>query len=79
MTSMTSQSALITEIRQPQVERHIMRREEVERKTGFKRAHIYNLMKEGKFPQAKRIGLRAVGWDSLEIEQWVTQRLDPQA
>jgi prophage regulatory protein len=51
----------------------------VERKTGFKRAHIYNLMKEGKFPQAKRIGLRAVGWDSLEIEHWITERLAQQA
>ncbi|MCK8663734.1 AlpA family transcriptional regulator [Pseudomonas azerbaijanoccidens] len=76
---MPSQSAPIAEIRRPQVERHIMRREEVERKTGFKRAHIYNLMKEGKFPQAKRIGLRAVGWDSLEIERWVVERLDQQA
>ncbi|WP_053158114.1 AlpA family transcriptional regulator [Pseudomonas sp. Pf153] len=73
---MSSQSLPTAEAPQPQVERHIMRREEVERKTGFKRAHIYNLMKEGKFPQAKRIGLRAVGWDSLEIEQWVAQRLD---
>lgn len=58
---MPAQSSPIAEIPLPQVERHIMRREEVERKTGFKRAHIYNLMKEGKFPQAKRIGLRAVG------------------
>jgi len=55
-----------------------MRRDEVERKTGFKRAHIYNLMKEGKFPQAKRIGMRAVGWDSLEIERWVVERLGQQ-
>ncbi|MGF6518800.1 prophage regulatory protein [Pseudomonas sp. BT76 TE3572] len=73
---MSSQSSLFVEAPQLQVDRHIMRRDEVERKTGFKRAHIYNLMKEGKFPQAKRIGLRAVGWDSLEIEQWVAQRLD---
>ena len=58
--------------------RHIMRRNEVEQKTGFKRAHIYNLMKEGKFPQAKRIGLRAVGWDSLEIERWIVERLGQQ-
>ncbi|MGY1917443.1 AlpA family transcriptional regulator [Pseudomonas tolaasii] len=61
------------------IERHIMRRDEVERKTGFKRAHIYNLMKEGKFPQAKRIGMRAVGWDSQEIEQWIVERLGHQA
>ena len=76
---MSSQSSPIVKAPQLQVERHIMRREEVERKTGFKRAHIYNLMKEGKFPQAKRIGLRAVGWDSLEIERWIVERLDQQA
>ena len=58
--------------------RHIMRRGEVERKTGFKRAHIYSLMKDGKFPQSKRIGLRAVGWDSQEIEQWINDRLAAQ-
>ncbi|SET63997.1 transcriptional regulator, AlpA family [Pseudomonas sp. NFR09] len=75
------QSQTTTDTSQPQSspERYIMRREEVERKTGFKRAHIYNLMKDGKFPQAKRIGLRAVGWDSLEIEQWVAERLGQQA
>lgn len=75
---MSSQSSPIAEAPQPQLQRHIMRRNEVERKTGFKRAHIYNLMKGGKFPQAKRIGLRAVGWDSLEIEQWVADRLGQQ-
>ena len=73
---MSSQPSPIAESPRPLIERHIMRREEVERKTGFKRAHIYNLMKEGKFPQARRIGMRAVGWDSLEIEQWVVERLD---
>ncbi|HFJ0421560.1 TPA: AlpA family phage regulatory protein [Pseudomonas aeruginosa] len=58
------------------VERHILRRDEVERLTGFKRAHIYNLMRQGKFPKARRIGLRAVGWDSLEIQLWVAERLN---
>ncbi|NCE85786.1 AlpA family transcriptional regulator [Pseudomonas sp. Q1] len=76
---MASQTSPAVEATHPQIERHIMRREEVERKTGFKRAHIYSLMKEGKFPQARRIGLRAVGWDSLEIEQWINQRLAQQA
>lgn len=56
-------------------DRHIMRRDEVEQKTGFKRSHIYNLMKAGQFPQCRRIGTRAVGWDSQEIEQWVNDRL----
>jgi prophage regulatory protein len=60
----------------PPGERRILRREEVEAKTGFKRAHIYNLMKKGEFPQAMRIGVRAVGWDSVEIDQWIADRLN---
>jgi prophage regulatory protein len=69
-----SQTALL-----PPGERRILRREEVEAKTGFKRAHIYNLMKKGEFPQAMRIGVRAVGWDSVEIDQWIADRLNDRA
>ncbi|MBX6319532.1 AlpA family transcriptional regulator [Pigmentiphaga sp.] len=56
------------------VEHRILRLDEVEAKSGFKRAHIYNLMKAGKFPRAIRLGIRAIGWDSLEIEQWIAER-----
>ncbi|MCW2478013.1 AlpA family transcriptional regulator [Candidatus Symbiopectobacterium sp. NZEC135] len=59
----------------PLPERRILRRPEVESKTGFKRAHIYNLMKEGRFPKPISLGVRAVGWDSVEIDQWITDRL----
>lgn len=59
--------------------RRIMRLAETEQMSGFRRSHIYALMKEGMFPQAKRIGRRAVGWDSLEVEQWVAERLDVEA
>ena len=58
------------------VERRILRRAEVETKTGFKRAHIYNLMKAGQFPKAIRLGVRAVGWDAAEIDQWIEDRLN---
>ena len=61
------------------VERRILRRAEVEQKTGFKRAHIYSLIKEGKFPRALRLGVRAVGWDSVEIDQWIADRLNERA
>ena len=71
---MSSQSFPIAK-HQPQVERHIMRREEVEQKTGFKRAHLYALMREGRFPRALRLGIRAVGWDSVEVDAWITERL----
>ena len=38
-----------------------------------------SLMKEGKFPKALRLGVRAVGWDSAEVEQWIADRLNERA
>lgn len=58
-----------------QAQRRILRRPEVEMRTGFKRAHIYSLMSRGLFPKAVPIGSRAVGWDSLAVERWVADRL----
>ena len=55
--------------------RHIMRLPQVQATTGFGRAWIYELMKRGDFPQAQKIGLRAVGWDSALIEAWVAKQL----
>lgn len=59
----------------PPGERRILRLDEVEAKSGFKRAHIYSLMKKGEFPQALRLGVRAVGWDSAEVDIWISERL----
>lgn len=58
-----------------QAQRRILRRPEVEMRTGFKRAHIYSLISRGLFPKPVPIGSRAVGWDSLAIERWVEDRL----
>jgi prophage regulatory protein len=55
--------------------RRIMRLPQVQAATGFGRAWIYELMKRGDFPQAHKIGLRAVGWNSEEIEAWVGKQL----
>ncbi|MDR0441213.1 MAG: AlpA family transcriptional regulator [Candidatus Accumulibacter sp.] len=60
------------------VEHRILRRPEVEARIGFKRSQIYKMMNEGKFPKAKHLGIRTVGWDSAEIDQWIAERLaDP--
>lgn len=56
-------------------ELRILRRTDVEKKTGLKRAYIYQLMSEGKFPKSVRLGIRAVGWDAAEIDQWIAERL----
>jgi len=56
-------------------EARILRLSEVEQKSGFKRAHIYNLMSQGQFPKSVRLGVRAVGWDAGEVDQWIAERL----
>lgn len=56
--------------------RYIMRLPEVKKVTGYGRSSIYNFMARGEFPKCHRIGPRAVGWDSLEIESWVRSKLE---
>lgn len=57
------------------IPRRILRLPQVEQLTGYKRSSIYAMMKDGRFPQQKRIGPGAVGWDSNEIEGWVNEKL----
>ncbi len=59
--------------------RRIMRLPEVMQTTGFGRAHIYNLMAEGRFPKAVKLGPRAVGWSSEQVQAWIDARLDGRA
>ena len=44
-------------------------------KTGFSRAWIYKLIKQGDFPAARKIGNRAVGFSSIEVDAWIIERL----
>ncbi|MNG28781.1 Prophage CP4-57 regulatory protein (AlpA) [compost metagenome] len=60
----------------PRRERHIYRIKKVLEATGFSRAWLYVLIARGEFPKARKIGLRAVGWPSDEVIQWVNDRLE---
>lgn len=68
-------AAKVTPQPQPQP-RRIMRLPEVMHLSGYSRSSIYNSMAEGSFPQAKKLGPRAVGWDSHEIQAWIDERLN---
>lgn len=59
----------------PQDGGRIMRLKAVKAAVGFGTTHIYNLMNAGKFPRSRSIGLRAVGWDAREVDQWISDRL----
>ncbi|MNZ23297.1 Prophage CP4-57 regulatory protein (AlpA) [compost metagenome] len=55
--------------------RYVMRLHDVQAATGLSRAWIYCQMRANKFPKARKIGLRAVGWPSDEIDAWVNERM----
>lgn len=56
--------------------RRILRLPAVKTATGLGRTKIYALMKEGRFPKARRIaGGPSVGWDSQEVEAWIAKQL----
>lgn len=38
------------------------------------KATIYRLMKVGKFPEAHKLGVRAVRWRVSDIEEWLEQK-----
>lgn len=57
----------------------IMRMAELVKITGFSRASIYNFMAAGTFPKSKKLGLRAVGWSSHEVQKWIDARINEEA
>jgi prophage regulatory protein len=42
--------------------------------TGLARSTIYGLIKEGKFPKPMKLSMRAVGWTSASVFQWLAER-----
>jgi prophage regulatory protein len=71
--------AYVHQIATQRQQRMIWRLPTVKLATGLGRSKIYNLMKEGRFPKARRIaGAHVVGWDSLEVEAWISKQLECQ-
>lgn len=53
----------------------ILRRKQVEARTGLSRSTIYQQMADGFFTRAVRIGTRAVGWPLNEVEELYAARI----
>ena len=54
----------------------ILRRKQVENRTGLSRSTIYLRIQEGTFPKPIKLGERAVGWLENEIEAWLAARME---
>lgn len=57
-------------------EASVLRRRQVERKTGLSRSTIYHRMKEGEFPKPINLGGRSVGWLDSEIDAWLLGQIE---
>jgi prophage regulatory protein len=54
----------------------ILRLPEVMATTGLGRSSIYAYVQKNAFPQPIRLGERAVGWKSDEVDAWIEQRAE---
>jgi prophage regulatory protein len=52
----------------------ILRRPEVESRTGLSRSTIYAAMAAGDFPHPVKLGARAVGWFESDVTAWLESR-----
>lgn len=59
---------------QPHPQKRLLRRPQVEERTGLKRSSIYARMAKGTFPKPVSLG-RAVAWVEAEIDSWIEERI----
>ncbi len=53
----------------------LLRRKQVQARTGLSRSMIYQYIKEGAFPKPVPLGARAVGWIESEVSEWIAERV----
>jgi prophage regulatory protein len=53
----------------------ILRRKQVEARTGLSRSTIYLRIARGEFPAPVSLGARAVGWNSDDVQKWIAERI----
>lgn len=52
----------------------ILRRPEVQSRTGLSRSTIYAAVAAGTFPEPVKLGVRAIGWREHEVAAWLSAR-----
>ena len=54
----------------------ILRRKQVQVRTGLSRSTIYLRISQNAFPKPVSLGARAVGWVDAEVEAWVSGQIE---
>ena len=53
----------------------LIRRQEVQAKTGLGASSIYAMMQQGTFLKAVNISERRVAWIESDVDQWINERI----
>jgi prophage regulatory protein len=56
-------------------QQRIIKRREVEYRTGLKRSSIYEKIRTGTFPRPIKLGIRASGWSEVEVDAWLSAQI----
>lgn len=65
---------MATSINGNQNNNRMIRNKELVNITGLSRVTLWRLERAGDFPSRKRLSVGAVGWNLLEVEQWMCDR-----
>ena len=58
-----------------QKEPSILRRRQVQQRTGLSRSTLYQYIRDGEFPASVQLGPRAVGWLESDVSDWISARV----
>jgi prophage regulatory protein len=58
-----------------QIQEALLRRKQIEARTGLARSTIYALMSKDKFPKPVPLVGRTVAWTSSSIDTWISERI----
>ena len=54
----------------------ILRINEVSSLTGLSPSSIYKQVRLNEFPKSIKLTARATGWDSREVDKWISEKID---
>lgn len=54
----------------------LLRRRDVESRTGLKKSTLYELMQGGQFPRPIPLTGQTVAWPEAEVDAWIRARLE---
>ncbi|MCO7227731.1 AlpA family transcriptional regulator [Halomonas sp. CnH100-B] len=76
MPELTSQTPPFRTVTKIQLGNRLLRRKDVEQKTGKSRSAIYEGIRQGTFPAPVPIGGKSVAWLEEEVDSWIANCLE---